>query len=109
VQERVWLSTSATRPANAIVTPADIHTSRESLTARAVANSRWPTSAAHTQPTASAAGTAAVGRFVAPALNATTTANAAVTAQAPSSRRFTLTGARELNNGDIVSIVTHHW
>ena len=97
---------SMTRPAKATVTPADIQSSRESPTVRAEAWVRWPTSAAQTQPTARQAGTAAVGCVSPPALSATTKAAAAVTPQAASNRALTLTGARRLSNGDIVSIVT---
>src|SRR3954465_11082588 len=98
-------SSVVTRPAKAMVTPADIHSSRVSATARADAKRRWPTSAAHTHPTARHAGTAAVGRSE-PAPIATTIAMSPVIPQAPSRRTLTLTGARMESSGDIASIVT---
>src|SRR4051795_3792331 len=95
----------AISPATATVTPADIHSSRASPTVRAEACRRWATSAAQTQPIARQAGTAAGGRSV-PALTATTAAMRAVTPHAPRRRRLTVTGARRLSRGDIVSVVT---
>src|SRR5690349_5869288 len=60
----------------------------------------WATSAAHTAPMQSAAGTAALDAVPPPAI-ATSTAIRAVATHAPARRRVTVTDGRAVSSGDI--------